>query len=265
MFMETVPASSTDYIIVLLITIAMMVVSQIFSRKFGGSFSQQIQNQERIKAMQQELMEARNDPVRMQQIQGEYMKLMNDLMKKQMLPMCLRSGIFLGIFFIMNSIFSGKTFDANPIKIFGPTFASLYFMYSIGIMLIIYLVKYIMKKVRPTQNQSDKEQFIDNIRALQSNIKIPPPQSYRNDLYTEEENIYKPKISIDKENLSENIKKIRESLIEKRSRGELPADIDIDAEIEQMRIAQNNSSSLNNQLDLEETNNWKKKLKGKNP
>lgn len=264
MLLESVPASEADYIIVLFITIAMMVVSQLFSRKFGGSFSQQIQTQDRIKAMQQELMEARNDPARMQQIQGEYAKLMNDMMKKQMLPMCLRSGIFLAIFFIMSSFYSGVTFDANPIKIFGPSFASLYFAYSIGIMLIIYLGKFIIKKVKPPQNQIDKETFTDNIRALQSSIRMPPPQSYGAESYNEEESILKPNVSLNSGKLSEDLKKLRESLIEKKARGELPPDIDIDAEIEQMRMAQNGQSLPNNQLDSLESSSWKKKLKGQN-
>ncbi|MBD3350112.1 MAG: DUF106 domain-containing protein [Candidatus Lokiarchaeota archaeon] len=222
-----VSADPMEYLVVFLITLGMVIVSKLFSKKFGLNMQQQMENQERLQNLQQELMKAQSDPMEMQRIQAESAELMSSMMKKQMLPMCLRSLLFFGIFGLLAAFYAGVEFDKNPIQIFGPGYASLYFMYSIGLSLVFWGIKKIIRAIKPELKEKD-EKFVDHARLLKSHINVAPEPSYGN---LEIDRTDKKHLELDSE-----LKTLRNDLIAKKKNGELPADIDIDEEINRMKM-----------------------------
>ena len=91
------------------------------------------------------------------QTQEEMMAAMKDMMKNQMLPMCLRSLLFLGIFFVLGLIY-GEYTEILPFNIlfFGRGWVALYLVTSLGLSLVIFLLKKLFGKKEP-ETRSVKE------------------------------------------------------------------------------------------------------------
>ena len=150
------------------ISLAMVALSQLFRWKFSLSRSEQAHFQEKVQSLQEEakLAQARGDQQRITEIQQEMMDFSRDLMKKQFIPMCGRTIVFLVIFWILSSIY-GK-YDYSGI-LGGLGWFWLYFLISLGANLII---SFIIKAVKKSRGVEEERPVMDNIRALQRNLSV---------------------------------------------------------------------------------------------
>jgi hypothetical protein len=209
--MILVNATSGQYLEMFLFIIGMLLFSQLFNKFFGIKASDQMATQEHIRELQQELLENQDDPNELMRLQGEMAQIMRKMMSKTILPMCIRCVIFWGIFWILGIRFAGVNF-------IGGGYFPFYIVVSIGISIAMYYIKRLFKN--SGRGPQKEEPFIDIARAMGS-----------------------PKIGLSKSNsLSrermEEISLMKQELEAKKERGELPSDLDINAEI--YRIIQEN-------------------------
>ncbi|MHA1340484.1 MAG: hypothetical protein ACTSRZ_09675 [Promethearchaeota archaeon] len=252
-------ASNLDYFNIFIVSLIMMIISILFSKKFGLSMKEQMELQQKLRDLQEEMRNAQGDIDRIQQIQQESVKLMSEMTKKQLIPMCIRTIIFFAVFGVLSIFYKDIEFDKNPLPIFGRGFFSLYFLYSIGLSLINFLIRFIIKKLK--KQESSTETVIDDpVKALNYKINLSTPLAPQNTSQT----------PLNIENLSDDLKKVRQNLIEKQKQGLIPNDIDIDSEIkrlqeeenqiksEQQLKIQNTKENINN--DRINVQHWKNKL-----
>lgn len=223
--MILVNATSGQYLEMLIYIIGMVLFSQIFNKFFGIKASDQMGTQEKIRELQQELLENQDDPNELMRLQGEMSAIMKEMMSKTLLPICIRLVIFMGLFWFLRIRFAGVNFIGGGIIPF-------YIIVSIGISVALFYIKKLFKKsgIGPEK----EEPFIDIARAMGS-----------------------PKIGFSKSNsLSkermEEINLMKQELEAKKERGELPSDLDINAEI--YRIIQENIEYDSKPIDSSDEN-----------
>jgi len=135
---------------IMFITIGMVVVGMILNKIFGL-------NAEKIKEMREKALNVQErmktiqltgDRQQMLEIQRESMQITKEMMKKQLVPTCIRCIIFLGIFAIIGFIYADYSSGLLPfpILIFGDGWVAIYFLFSIAFSLIIWGVKKLYKK-----------------------------------------------------------------------------------------------------------------------
>jgi hypothetical protein len=202
-------ATGFQYLQMFLIVLGIVVFSQIFNLVFGLKFSQQMENQQRIREIQEEILNPQNSPEEIQRLQAESMKIMSETLKKNLIPSCVRCGIFLIIFWVLGLFYSEVDFLGQ-----GSGYYGIYLLFSLGLSFIIYGIKRIWKKIR--SEGTVEEPFMDVANALRGPRFITSQTSSLN---------YQ-----DNKQLSE----MKKNLEGKIQRGELPADLDINAEIERM-------------------------------
>lgn len=82
-------------------------------------------------------------------LQQESTALMKQMMKKQLLPSCLRCVVFLGIFAIIAVFYANYSAGLLPffIPLLGDGWVALYFLFSLGFSLLAYGLKILYRKV----------------------------------------------------------------------------------------------------------------------
>ncbi|MBY9004945.1 MAG: DUF106 domain-containing protein [Candidatus Lokiarchaeota archaeon] len=130
---------------IFLVTLGMVAVSMIFNKLTGlnPESAREIRElsldlQERMRASQQE-----GNVENLRQLQQESMELTKTMMKKQLIPSCVRCFIFIGIFGILGGFFGQYATGLLPFPVlfFGSGWVGVYFLFSISISLLIYLIK----------------------------------------------------------------------------------------------------------------------------
>jgi hypothetical protein len=151
-------------------SLGMVLFSMWLSKKFGMNATQQIEMQSKMQEFQDQMQLAQSDPQRLQQLQLEMMGFMKVVMKKQMLPMLVRMGIFFIFIAVLGGLYGsyGDIFPI-PILIFGQGWFALYFIVAISFSLLMGLIKMIIKKINPPKEDKNA-QFQDSLRALQNNM-----------------------------------------------------------------------------------------------
>lgn len=167
------------------VTLGMVAFSLALNRILGlrkekmQAFREKLMNmQERIKTAQ-----ALGDARLIQEIQMESMKLLNDMMKKQFIPMCIKCGIFLGILAILGFVFSRYESGLLPFPIlfFGDGWFALYFLFSIGLSLLMFGLHKLYRKI--TGKEDKRKSFTKELmslfprgpRGLGSPLQFAPP------------------------------------------------------------------------------------------
>ncbi|MCP4761005.1 MAG: DUF106 domain-containing protein [archaeon] len=240
--LETIPATPDQYIQILLITIGIFLLSRFFNKKFGIDRAQQMESQIRNQELQEDLRVAtkNGDMEEAQRIQIELMEIMQNMMKKQMLPMCFRSLIFIAFFGILGFIYTGIDFFDFPILIFGKGAMGLYFLYSIGLSLLLLVFRRLRSSLNP---EEEKKELIDVKTALKSSsggfstIK----------------------------GMSNEIIEYKRQLEEKQRNGQLPPDININDEVKKMirDNIDNQAQKMTKQPQIQpkqSNKEWKKKI-----
>jgi len=153
-----------------LITVFMVILSQWFQKKFSLSQESQMNMQADIKDLQDRMKYAKGDMQQMEQLNAEMMVVMKNLSKKQMIPMLARSMLFIGLFVLLGWIYGDYKEGLLPFKVlFGDGYIGLYITLSMGLSLVIVLIKLAIKKLNPEKDQK-KENVIDQAKVLRSNI-----------------------------------------------------------------------------------------------
>ncbi|MHA1897832.1 MAG: EMC3/TMCO1 family protein, partial [Promethearchaeota archaeon] len=201
-----VNATPYQYIELLVYTLIITIISQLFNKKYGLTMSQQLKMQEQVRTLQQRMSDAQRNanPEELRRIQQEMMQISKDMMMKTMLPSLVRCAFFWIVYAILNYYYKNVSFN-------GLSFFWIYFLYSLGIGLIFWLIT---KKFGKKDKEKEDELLLE--------------QEYNKHM----------KGSIDfsglKPEIIEEIMETKRSLEEKKKRGELATDIDIDAEIQRM-------------------------------
>jgi len=161
-FQEPLIAEPEAFVQILAITFGLSIFSQIFQWFTRTGMTGQSDIQERSQALQTEMKLAKNDPERMYELQREQAEVLKTISKKQMVPMLIRSVIFIGIFGLISRIYN--KYDSI---IFGLDWYLVYFIFSMVFSLILsYFRKMLRRKLYPDEEHAQT----DKIRATSSNL-----------------------------------------------------------------------------------------------
>ncbi|MFW9880926.1 MAG: EMC3/TMCO1 family protein [Candidatus Thorarchaeota archaeon] len=140
---------------ILFITLGMIVIGMILNYILGLK-------KENLKDMRKKALNLRErmknaqvleDYQSMAQLQRESMQFMKLMMRKQLVPMCIRCLIFIGIFVILGFVYADYSSGLLPfpILIFGSGWLAMYLIFSLYFSLIIYVVKKLIGAKGKTQ------------------------------------------------------------------------------------------------------------------
>jgi len=136
---------------IMFITLAMVGLSEILNRVMGLNMGTARELRESSKLLQERMKTARltGNAQEMIELQKESMALTKVMMKKQMIPSCVRCIIFMGIFGLIGLIYApyGVNLLPFPILIFGSGWFAVYFLFSISFSLILYGIKRLYRKL----------------------------------------------------------------------------------------------------------------------
>lgn len=135
---------------IVLITIAVYFGRLGFNKLFGLSSSERRELMQKTMDLQTSMKETTGDPEAMAALQKEAMVLMQQMLKKQMIPMCVSCISFwilwaiLGVFYAEYSVNAGLL--PFSVFIFGNGWEGVYILTSFSILGISILIKYLYKK-----------------------------------------------------------------------------------------------------------------------
>lgn len=157
-------------LIILFITIGMTIFSMLLNKILGLKKEEMKNLREQALNLRERMKNAQvlGDPQLLIQIQRETMQLSKQMMKKQLLPMCLRCFIFIGIFTTLSFIFAD--YDSGllpfPLWIFGSGWFAIYFIFSITFSLIIFGIKKLYKRF--VQKETKSKSYLREIMGILS-------------------------------------------------------------------------------------------------
>ena len=177
---------------ILFITIGMIVLGMILNYVLGLRKEAQREMRKKALNLKERIKNAQllGDYQLMVQTQKESIQFMKQMMKKQIIPLCIRCVIFIGIFAILGFVFSDYSSGLLPfpLLIFGSGWVAIYIIFSISISLIIFGVKRLYKKItgKGTKSQSYLKELMGIISPTQQNTESPfqissSPQYQMND------------------------------------------------------------------------------------
>ncbi|MHA1149437.1 MAG: EMC3/TMCO1 family protein [Promethearchaeota archaeon] len=162
--------TSEDIILQLFfVAIGMTIFSLLLNKILGLKpermklFRQKLLNlQDRMK--QAQILE---DPQLMHSLQFEMMQLSKEMLKKQVLPMCIRCFIFIGILIFLNFIYADYVTGLLPFPIlfFGDGWFAVYFLFALAIGFTIFGIKQLYYKI--TGKESKRKRMAREMMAMQ--------------------------------------------------------------------------------------------------
>lgn len=164
---------------IVLISLGMIAFSHLLQKKFSVSQADQMRMQTQMQELQERIKLAQGNMQMMQQINTEMMAMMQQTLKKQLFPMCIRTLIFIGFWAVLGALYGGYD-EILPFQfLFGRGWFATYILVSLIASIAIALIRKGLKKIRPSAFPEQKEQLIDHLRVLQRNIMVnsPNPQS----------------------------------------------------------------------------------------
>jgi hypothetical protein len=164
--------ANEDIIIqVLLITLGMIALGEILNRILGLDRNTARELREKSQAVQERMKVAQTsrDMEEMYRAQQESMQLYKELMKKQMIPSCVRCLVFFGIFAVLNFVYADYVTGLlpYPVLIFGDGWFAIYFLFSIVFQLVIYGFKRLYRKLTGKEDQRKASREISGMLAPQ--------------------------------------------------------------------------------------------------
>lgn len=151
------------------VAIGMTVFSLLLNKILGLKpermklFRQKLFNlQDRIKQAQ-----ILGDPQLMHSLQLEMMQLSKEMLKKQIVPMCIRCFIFIGLLIVLNFIYADYVTGLLPFPIlfFGDGWFAIYFLFALAISLSIFGIKRLYFKV--TGKESKRKRMAREMMTMQ--------------------------------------------------------------------------------------------------
>ncbi len=164
---------------IMFITIGMIILGMILNYFLGLRKEALREMRKKAFNLQERMKNAQflGDFQLMTELQQESVRFMKQLMKKQLVPLCLRCLIFIGIFAILGFIYAdyGSGLLPFPLLFFGDGWIAIYIIFSISFSLLIYGVKKIYKKVKgkETKTQSSLREIMAMVSPTQQSTGPP--------------------------------------------------------------------------------------------
>lgn len=145
---------------IMFITLAMVGLSEILNRVMGLNMDTARELREKSRNLQERMKTVRltGNSQEMFELQQESVALTKVMMKKQMIPSCVRCLIFIGIFALIVGIYASFADGLLPfpILIFGSGWFAVYFLFSISFSLILYGIKRLYRKLTGKEDKRKK-------------------------------------------------------------------------------------------------------------
>jgi len=149
---------------IMLITIAMISVGEILNKIMGVKSDAVRELREKSKNLRERMKTAQltGNAQIMIELQRESMELTKIMMKKQMIPSCVRCIIFWGIFAVIGTVYAGYSEGLLPflIPFFGDGWFAVYFLFSLTFSLILYGIKRLYKKLTGKEVKRNKPSIL---------------------------------------------------------------------------------------------------------
>ena len=169
------------------ITLGMVVFSLLLNKIMGINPNSAKEFREKAQNLQERMKNAQltSDTQQLYSLQQESMQLTKEMMKKQLLPSCVRCIIFWIIFAIVGVFYNpyGALLDF-PILFFGSGWVAVYFIFSIGITVVIYLARWGYKKI--TGKQDTRKNDVTEIRNILSGSSTGAKEIFQLDTQKED-------------------------------------------------------------------------------
>lgn len=223
------PAGTLQYLAILAICVGMTTISQLFRYFFGMKPQASMDMQQQLRDMQQEMTAIRDDPEAMQRLQQEAMQTYRTMMRKQLIPNCIYMVMFFVLWAVIRRVFANYYFFGMVEDV--RSFIYPYLIFSFSLSGIIALIRYLIKLSKRKKGELPDENYDSSLdRGIQSGLRFG--KGWNADL-------------------SPELNQMRSDLKEKQNRGEIPEDIDIDAELRKIS---------DDEEEEEESKDWKKRL-----
>jgi hypothetical protein len=196
--------TTADIIIqIFLITVAMVAFSEFLNKLMGSNMDTARDLRDKAKNIQERMKTAQltHDMGELFKLQQESIQLSKQMMKKQLIPSCVRCLIFFGIFAILSIFYADYSAGIFPfpILIFGSGWFALYFLFSIGLNLLVWGGKRGYRKLTSKEDRRKKaSKEILGMLSLQQQeseghiqLTRPIPESYLRESPKVEEDINK--------------------------------------------------------------------------
>jgi len=161
------------------ITVGMVILGIVLNRTLGISKEKITEFKEKASNLQERTRNAQaiGDIRMVSQLQRETIQFTKQIMVKQIVPLCLRCVIFIGIFGILGLVYAKYSSGLLqfPVLIFGTGWVAVYFLFSISFSLIIFGVKRLYKKITgqtSSSQQKDLREIMEVISPTQRNTSI---------------------------------------------------------------------------------------------
>jgi hypothetical protein len=149
------------------ITLAMIAVGELLNKFMGVNRDAAREMREKSKNLQERMRTAQltGDAQIMLELQRESMELTKIMMKKQMIPQCVRCFIFMGIFAVVGIVYAGyaEGLLPFPILIFGNGWWAVYILFSITFGLILYGFKRLYRKLTGKEVKRNKQSILGRV------------------------------------------------------------------------------------------------------
>ncbi len=172
---------------IMLITLVMVGVGEILNRIMGVKSDAVRELREKSINLRERMKTAQltGNAQIMLELQRESMELTKIMMKKQMIPSCVRCLIFLGIFAVLNVVYAeyAEGLLPFPILVFGTGWWAVYILFSLTFSLILYGFKRLYRKLTGKEVKRNRPSIIgmaasksedsENVFQLTRQIKEP--------------------------------------------------------------------------------------------
>jgi len=152
---------------IMFITLAMIGVGELLNKIMGVNKDAARELREKSKNLQVRMKTAQltGDSQMMLELQRESMELTKIMMKKQMVPSCVRCFIFMGMFAVLGAVYAEyvEGLFPFPILIFGSGWFAVYFLFSITFSLILYGIKRLYRKLTGKEVKRDKKSILGRV------------------------------------------------------------------------------------------------------
>ena len=137
------------------ISFALVLFGLLLNKLLGVKPSKMKEIRDKAKNLRERVRQAEilGDTVLLQQLQVETMSLMREMLKKQLVPMCIRCVIFLGIFIILSMVYGQYEF-----------WFWIYFLFSFSFSMVALGLRYGYKKLRKKEDK--RKSFAKEIMEL---------------------------------------------------------------------------------------------------
>ena len=152
---------------IMLITIAMIGVGELLNRIMGVKSDAVRELREKSNNLRERMRTAQltGNAQIMLELQRESMELTKIILKKQMIPSCVRCLIFMGIFAVLGIVYADyeKGLLLIQISFFGNGWFAVYFLFSITFSLILYGFKRLYRKLTGKEVKRNKTSILGSI------------------------------------------------------------------------------------------------------